>query len=300
MRACLLLVAAALGVPLAPVRAGAQEVGRSPLELVEYWDGVYNAAYLDYQAALARFENLDNNWDRLNDEYLQQHESNPARAERVLGEIQLLSHERTRVEGQVRSTLGEWQDVGDSFIEALDNYLEILNNAIRGTPVGDSAQESIALYNTWRARLEEIESQLGGSRTLELEPMPEVVARDDDTAEDLEGKATLVENRALRASAGVAVLETKIAALRRRLERDRSTADMADRISRFGEMTIPLTPTTEGGGVTVGDSAAVDLTQTPEQRIELLETFRDETIAFVEQLLERATELRAEAARRRT
>lgn len=300
MRACLLLVAAALAVPFAPVRAGAQEVGRSPLELVEYWDGVYNAAYLGYQHALATFESLDNTWDRLNDEYLQQHESNPARAERALIEIQQLSPERTRAEGRVRSTLGEWQDAGDSLIDALDNYLEILNNAIRGTPVGDSAQESIALYNTWRARLEEIESQLARSRPVELEPMPEVVARDDDTAEDLERKATLVENRARRESAFVVVLEEKIASLRRRLERDRSTADMADRIRRFGEMTIPLTPTTEGGGVTVGDSAAVDLTQTPEQRIELLETFRDERIAFVEQLRERARELREEAARRRT
>ena len=96
MRACLPLVAAALAVPLTPVRSGAQEVGRSPLELVEYWDGVYNAAYFGYQAALAEFENLDNDWDRLNDEYLQQHESNPARAERVLGEIQLLSHEENQ------------------------------------------------------------------------------------------------------------------------------------------------------------------------------------------------------------
>ena len=299
MRACLLL-AAVMAATLAPGRARAQEVGRSPLELVEYWDGVYEAAYHGYLFAAAEFQNLDDNWNRLNDEYLQQHESNPARAERILGEILSLSPERTMAEGRVRIALGEWQEVGDSFISALDDYLEILNNTIRGTPLGDSLDESISLYNTWHERLEEVESQLAPSLSLVLEPMPEVVARDDDTAEDLERKATLLENRALRDSAVVVELEDRIATLRRRLERDRSTADLSARIRRFGEMTVPVEATTEGVGVNVADSAAVDLTQTPEQRIELMEAYRDEMISFVEQLLERATELRAEAARRRT
>lgn len=296
MRACLLL-AAALAATLAPERARAQEVGRSPLELVEYWDDVYDVAYLRYQTALAEFESLDNNWNRLNDEHLQQHQSNPARANRILGEILSLSPERTMAEGRVRIALEEWQEVGDSFISALDDYLEILSNTIRGTPLGDSLDESISLYNTWLERLEEVENQLARNLSLALEPMPEVVARDDDTAEDLERKATLLENRALRDSAVVVELEDRIATLRRRLERDRSTADLSARIRRFGEMTVPVEATTEGVGVNVADSAAV---VTPEQRIELMEAYRDERISFVEQLLERARGLREEAARRRT
>ena len=300
MRACLLPVAAAVAVTVAPVPVTAQEVARSPLELVEYWNSVYEAAYHTYLAAAAEFQSLDDNWNRLNDEYLQQKESNPARANRILGEILSISPERTSVEGRVRTTQREWEDVGDSLIDALDNYLEILNNTIQGTPLGDTAGgSSIALYRTWSARLEEIESQLAASQSLELEPMPEVVARDDDNAADLERKARLLENRAVRDSAVVVELEERIASLRRRLERDRSTEDLATRNRRFGDMTVPVEATTEGAGVNVADSAAVDLTQTPEQRIELMEAYRDEMIAFVEQLLERATELRAEAARRR-
>lgn len=297
MRAFLLLAAAALAVTLAPSRGGAQEVGRSPLELVEYWDDVYIAASLRYQAAAAEFDRIDGNWNRLNDEYLQQLESNPARAERILGEILSLSDERTIKEGQVRIELGEWQEAGDSFIGALDNYLEILNNTIRVTPLGDSLDESISLYNFWHERLETVESDLAPTNLLlVLEPMPEVVARDDDTADDLERKATLLENRALRDSAVVVELEDRIATLRRRLERDRSAADLSARIRRFGDMTIPVVPTTEGGPEIVGDTTAA---QTPEQRIELMEAYRDERIARVEQLLARASELRAEAARRR-
>ena len=299
MRAFLLLVAAAMAVTLAPVRAQAQEVGRSPLELVEYWSGAYDVAHLRYQTALATFQILDANWNRLNDERLQQLESNPARAERILGEILSLSPERTRVQGQLESTRREWQDVGDSFVDALDDYLEILSNTIRGTPLGDSLDESISLYNTWHEVLEQVESDLALNLTLELEPMPEVVARDDDTADDLERKATLLENRALRDSAVVVGLEDEIATLRRRLDRDRSTADLSARIRRFGDMTIPVVPTTEGGPEIVGDTTAADLTLTPEQRIERMEEYRDERIARVEQLLARATELRAEAARRR-
>ncbi len=298
MRACLLLVAA-LAATLAPVRASAQEVGRSPLELVVYWDRVYEAAYHRSRAAAADFQSLDNNWNTLNDEYLQQLESNPARAERILGEILSLSPERTRVQGQLESTRREWHDVGDSFVDALDNYLEILSNTIRGTPLGDSLDESISLYNRWHEVLEQVERDLALNLTLELEPMPEVVAREDDTAEDLERKATLLENRALRDSAVVVELEDRIATLRRRLDRDRSTAELSARIRRFGDMTIPVTPTTEGAAVTVGDSAAVGLTQTPEQRIEFMEEYRDERIARVDRLLQRASELLAEAARRR-
>ncbi|MDE2782715.1 MAG: hypothetical protein OXK77_07145 [Gemmatimonadota bacterium] len=299
MRAFLLLTAAAVAATLAPSRAGAQEVGRSPLELVEYWNGVYDAAYRRYEAAAAEFRVLEENWNRLIDERLQQVESNPARAERILGEILSLSTERTIAQGQVRVETEEWEQVGDSFIGALDNYLEILNNTIRGTPLGDSLDESISLYNFWHERLEEVERQLAPNLLLVLEPMPEVVARDDDTAEDLERKATLLENRALRDSAGVVEIEEKIATDRRRLERDRSTADLSARIRRFGDMTIPVVPTTEGGPEIVGDTTAADRTQTPEQRIELMEAYRDEMIARVELLLERARELRAEAARRR-
>ena len=79
-----------------------------------------------------------------------------------------------------------------------------------GYAAGDSLDESISLYNFWHERLETVESDLAPTNLLlVLEPMPEVVARDDDTADDLERKATLLENRALRDSAVVEELEDK-------------------------------------------------------------------------------------------
>ena len=299
MRPCLLLAATALAVTVQPVHLTAQEGGRSPLELVEQWYDVYDVAHLSYQTALRIFQNLDGNWDRLNDEFLQQLERNPARAERLLGEIQQLSAERTRAQSAVRAAQRQRQDAGDSLIEALDNYLEILNNIIQGTPLGDSIEDSVTRYNEWNRRLQEVEAELAPSLSLELEPMPEVRAGDDDTADELRRKADYLESRARRESATVQKVEEKIVSLKKRQERDRSTADVRARLARFGDMTVPVAATTEGAGVTVADSAAVDLTQTPEQRIELLETFRVEIIVRVDQLLERARELREEAARRR-
>lgn len=298
MRPCLLL-AAALAMTVQPVRLAAQEGARSPLELIEDWYEVYLAAYHRYQATVGDFRIVEGDWDRRNDEYLQLRETNPARADRILGEIQQLSAEKTRAESGVRAAQREWQDAGDSLIQALDNYLEILNNAIQGTPLGDSIEELVRQYTMWDRRLEEVEAQLAPSLSLELEPMPAIVARDDDTAEDLELKAKSLENRARRDSALVLDVEDKIASLKKRQERERSTADLRARIARFGDMTVPVEAATGEAGVTVADSAAVDLTQTPEQRIEDLETFRDEMIARVDQLLERARELRQEAARRR-
>lgn len=300
MRHCRLLAATALAVTVLPVRMAAQEVGRSPLGVVEYWNDVYSAAYHQYQAKRGEFGIVDGRWDMLIEQFHQQHEQNPARADRLLGEIQQLSADRTRAQSAVHAARRQWEDAGDSLVEALDNYLEILNTTIRGTPLGDSTRESITQYRTWNNRLQEVEAEIAPSLSLTLEPMPEVVARDDDSAADLDSKARIVENRARRDSATIVVVEDKIASLRKRQDRDRSTADLRSRIERFSDMTVPVETTTEGVGVNVPDSTEVGLKQTPEQRIQALETFRDEISARVHQLLERAGELREEAARRRS
>ncbi len=298
-----LLLAAALAMTVQPVRLAAQEDAQSPLELVEDLYEAYLAAYRRYQMTAGDFRIMEGEWDRLNNEYLQLRGTNPAHADRILGEIQQLSADKTRAESGVRAKQREWQDAGDSLIEALDNYLEILDNAIQGTPLGDSIEESTRQYTIqyimWNQRLEKVEAQLAPSLSLELEPMPEVVARDDDTAEDLELKAGSLENRARRDSALVLDVEDRIASLKKRQLRERNTADFRDRIKRFGDMNIPVEAAAEEAGVNVADSSAVDLTQTPEQRIVDLETFQDEMIVRIDQLLERARELREEAARRR-
>ena len=300
MRGGLLPVAAALAVSLAPSGALAQEAGRSPEELVQYWSDLYDAAFREYQDALLEFQPLDSIWNALDEERKQLIESNgnPADIRRITGEMQSRSNARQRATGRRDRAKAQWENVADSFMDALDNYLTILANAF-GATAGAEQDELTNQYNRWLESLEQVERDLGPNLSLELGPLPDVVARDDDTPQDLERKARSLEDRARRDSAAVAGVEERIAALERRLARDRSTEGFSARIRRFGDMTIPLVPITEGGPEIVGDSTAADLTQTPEQRIELLETLRDRMVARVEQLLARARELREEAARRR-
>ncbi len=294
-----MLAAVVLALAGQPVAVLGQNSDQSPLDLAIWWEDRYEESFLRYEYERAQFERIERDWNRLNDEFLQQRERNPASAERILGEIQQLSADRTRAQGTVRRAQQEWQDIGDSFIGAMDNYLEILNRLIQGTPLGDSALELNNRYRTWDERLKEVERDLAPNRSLELTPMPEVQAREDDTADELDRKADYLEGRARRDSAVVVDVDARIELLTKRQIRDRSTADLRARIARFGDFTVPVETEGVAQDAGIADSAEVDLTLTPEQQIEQLQTFRDEILARVDQLLERARELRAEAERRR-
>ncbi len=295
MRLSVLLAAALLATVVAPCRVAAQG---NPLEVVETWDGEYEAAYHGFMAAVEEFQIVDREWDRLNQEYGQVRDRDRERSDRLLAEIQQLSAERTRTQSAVRSTRQHWYDTADSFIDALDDYLDILSNEIQGTPLGDSIEDRVDQFARWNNRLKEVEAQLGPRLSLELQPMPDVRARDTDTPEDLEFKASLLENAAEIVDNLVQDVEEIVAALKRRQERDRSHEDFMASNRRFETNIVPVGAGSDDTRVGVADSTDVDLSQTPEQRIESLETFRDEAAERRDQLLERATELREEAARR--
>ena len=295
MNAVRALVLAALAA-LAAAPAAAQVTTRSPLEWVEHWDEIYEAAYRDHEARVSQLRVLNSEWDRLNSEYNQVRGRDEGRSQRLLAEIQQRHAERSQAIGAVRTAEGVWYDAGDAFLGALDSYLEILTSSIQQTPLGDSIDEMIARFDAWDARFKEVEAQLGPRISLAIEPMPEIRARDDDTAGDLRLKASLLEDRARRDAELREDIELEIAELERRQERDRSRAAFRARIERFGSEIVPIgaAPERVGGA----DSTAVDLTQTPEQRIERLRVLSDEIEVWREQLLEKAQELRDEAERR--
>ena len=295
-RRCASVFVHTLLVVLVPSLAGAQVTSQSPLELVEQWDEVYQAAYDAYEAEVSRLRVLNSEWDRLNTEYNQLRGRDEDRSRTVLAEIQQRNEERSGAISAVRAAEREWYTAGDSFVNALDNYLEILSQTIQGTPLGDTVDDLVAQFDAWDERLREVEQQLGPRLPMEIEPMPEIRARDDDTAGDLRLKASLAEDRARRDAELIADIEQEIADLERRQERDRSRQAFRLRRERFESEIVPIgtDPARVGGA----DSTDVDLTQTPEQRIERLQGLRDQLVEWREELLEKALELRAEADRR--
>ncbi len=295
MRPPLLLAATALAATVAPLRLAAQE---NALAVVENWNQVYDAAYHNYQGKLGDFQILDADWVRLNDELEQVRQTNPRRIRLLLPEIQQLSEERTVVLNEVRAAERAWRDAGDALVSALDGYLDLLSLQIRDPPVGDSVNDLVDEYDRWSRRLEEVETQLGPRLPLELRPMPDVRALDTDTPVQLRNKARLLEEEARRVNNLLVYVQEEIDALRRRLERERSSADLQARRDRFEVNVVPVGTTVEDPQVAVTDSTGVDLALTPAQRLERLETFRDEVEARRDQLLEQAQELRDEAERR--
>lgn len=295
MRIPLLLAATALAATVAPLRLAAQE---NALAVVENWNQVYDAAYHNYQGKLGDFQILDDDWVRLNDELEQVRQTNPRRIRLLLPEIQQLSEERTVVLNEVRAAERAWRDAGGALVSALDGYLDLLSLQIRRPPVGDSVNDLVDEFNRWSQRLEEVEAELGPRLPLELRPMPDVRALDTDTPVQLRNKARLLEEEARRVNNLLVYVQEEIDALRRRLERERSSADLQARRDRFEVNVVPVGTTVEDPQVAVTDSTGVDLALTPAQRLERLETFRDEVEARRDQLLEQARELRDEADRR--
>ena len=295
MRSLLLLATTALAAAVTPLRLEAQE---NVLSVVENWNQVYDAAYYNYQGKIGAYRIVDAEWVRLNEELERARQTNARSRGRLLAEIQQLSGEKTVAESEVRAARREWYEAGDALISALDGYLDLLNREIQRTPIGDSINDRIEEFNRWNRRLEEVEGQLGPRLSLELRPMPDVRALDTDTPVQLRNKARLLEEEARRVNNSLADVEEEIAALRRRQDRERSRADFQARLDRFDINVVPVGPAVDDPTVAVTDSTAVDLALTPEQRLENLETFRDEVEARRDQLLEQARELRDEAGRR--
>jgi len=295
MRIPLLLAATALAATVAPLRLAAQE---NALAVVENWNQVYDAAYHNYQGRDGDYRIVDAEWVRLNDELEQVRQNNPRRIRLLLAEIQQLSEERTAVANEVRAAERAWRDAGDALVSALDGYLDLLSLQIRRPPVGDSVNDLVDEFNRWSQRLEDVEAELGPRLPLELRPMPDVRALDTDTPVQLRNKARLLEEEARRVNNLLADVQEEIDALRRRLERERGSADLQARRDRFEVNVVPVGTTVEDPQAAVTDSTGVDLALTPAQRLERLETFRDEVEARRDQLLEQARELRDEADRR--
>ncbi len=291
----LLLLAAAIMAATADVgRLTGQERPGDPLEesVRERLDA-YNGALAGLERAQQDLRDFDDEiWEPLNEQFaLARSSDNDREKDRLLGRIQHESPRRTELQSAETAAEREWELAAQSLISHVDSYLD---DFVQRTTRGDTSDDLQGQYDYWYSILTEVEARMEQHAPLELGPLPEVRALDDDTPADLEGKALVLTNRATADSLLLADLEDRIATERRRWQRQMAYEDMA---IRNRQTETPVAATT---GVTgAADSVAVDLTQTPEQRIESLESLREDYIARIEQLRERARTLRSEAERRR-
>ena len=258
--------------------------------------GAYNLALEGLeQAQLALRQFNEETWEPLNEQHqLAHNRGNDREKDRLIGEIQNETPRRTRLQGAVRAAEREWERAAQTLISHADSYLDQLNIDIRNSSLEDGSEDLLQQFEEWNAILTEVQIRLEESSPLMVEPLPEARALADDSPADLEAKARLLESRAASDSLLAVGLEEQITTERRRWQRQLAYEDMTIR-NRHNE-----TPVVGASDVTgAADSVAVDLTQTPAQRIENLENLRDEYIARVGQLLERARALRQEAERRR-
>ncbi len=290
----LLLVAATLAATADAGRLASQERPVDPLEAsVRERLDTYNRALERLEQAQADFRGFDAEiWEPLNAQYaLALGRGDDRESDRFLGEIQHESQRRTELQSAETAAEREWERAAQSLISHVDSYLD---DFVQRTSRGDTSVDLQGQYEYWYNILTEVEARLEQHSPLELGPLPEVRALADDTPADLEGKALVLENRATVDSLLVADLEDRIATERRRWQRQ---LDYEDWSIRNRQTEPPVGATTGVAGS--ADSVAVDLTQTPQQRIESMQSLREEYIARIEQLRERARTLRLEAERRR-
>ncbi len=269
----LLFAAGLLSAALLPGALPAQERGTSPQQLVTDAQKVYDAAKAKHQADSAQVQLIQHRWDQLFEQLgaaRDQGEDDEVR--RLLGELQLLDEEKTRMERQAIESQQAWIRSGNVLSDRLDNYLEVLSDQIEASPLG-ADDEASNLYIQYEERLEGLEDELP-PEPFELEPMYEVEISPGDGPREIRNKLRLVENRVDKLQELLAELNRDIEALERRQIRERRMRDRAADRDRFGDDEFPTGDRANvTGGVEIADTAAVKLTL--EDRIEQKKSLRD-------------------------
>ncbi len=271
-------------------------------QVVDDWEGRYEVARDNYQAAYQEWEYYESRWEQLMEEFGRaQTEEDERRTTDILAQLQELSRERDRAEGTLRIRKEEWHDASEGLISALEARIELQVQQMERSPVG-SNPDVLAVYNLYSDRLQEVESEtdteLGPRRELELPPMPDMQVQPDDTRSEIGFKIRSLRNRIAVLEDLSSELDGKIAQLENRQRWERTRDDFNAGLRGFDDVVVPVTPRS-GTTTAVGDTTAVDLELAPlETRIARLTGLRDSVLERIEQLEEKVEDFQREAERR--
>lgn len=293
------LLIGALAAAGAPAALGAQG---DLSQVVDDWEGRYEVARDNYQAAYQEWEYYESRWQQLMEEYGRaQDADDERRSNEILAQLQDLSQERGRAESALRIRKDEWHDASEGLISALEARIELQVQQMERSPVG-SNPDLLAEYNLYSARLAEVESEteteLGPRRELELPPMPDMQIQPDDTRGEINFKIRNLQNRITVLEDLSSELDAKIAQLENRQRWERTRDDFNAGLTGFDDVVVPVMPRS-GATTAVGDTTAVDLALQPlETRIARLTEFRDSVLERIGQLQEKVEDFQREAERR--
>lgn len=253
----------------------------------------YNSAKARYEAADAEVLRIQGAWNRLMD----LHSAAVARDDdddvlRLRGQLQELSGPKHRAENARQARHEERLAVGDSLMDALNNYLDALDDRIWSSQVG-SDDNANTRYNDYEKRLRELEQELESvspESPVEL-VMPEVEIRPEDGLRDIRRKLNQLEDMVKDADNLLATLDRQIERLvKRQVREERRRRNRRD---IFDDNTDPTGVGTDVTGGTVGtDTTMVTLPKPLEERIAEKKEFREEVSDHLIRLRARAEEIR--------
>jgi len=293
------LLIGALAAAGAPAALGAQG---NLSQVVDDWEGRYEVARDNYQAAYQEWEYYESRWQQLMEEYGRtQAAEDERRTAEILAQLQDLSQERDRAESALRIRKDEWHDASEGLISALEARIELQVQQMERSPVG-SNPDLLAVYNQYSDRLDEVETEtgteLGPRRELELRPMPDMQIQPDDTRGEINFKVRNLQKQDHGPRGPVWRAGRKIAQLENRQRWQRTRDDFDASLRGFDDVVVPVMPRS-GATTAVGDTTAVDLARQPlETRIAMLTEVRDDVLERIEQLQEKVEDFQREAERR--
>ena len=256
----------AMGVPAGLV---AQVTASSPYDHVLALQAAYEEAKVNHDAARLAADRLQREWNRMLEEHAAASQSgDKGRVRELLAQFQERSGPKNRAENAWRKSQEAWIAAGQAVISAIDGYLDILWEAMQRSVGG---AEDSALYNGLERELRMVEQELP-EEPLELEPMPEVELRPQDTPREIQYKVRVIENRVAFYERLLAELDRDIASLTKRKRREQNRRDSQGARERFGDGTVP---TGDQRRHRI-DGAVVVILEPIEVRIEKKKTLRGE------------------------
>ena len=274
---------------LAPPGVSAQE---SPREKADRLRLEYNSAKAQYDADNAEVQRIRYQWNQL----MIQHSAALDRDDdddvlRLRGQLQERSGPKHRAENARRASREEWLAAGDSLMDALNDYLDTLDDQIRSSQVGSDDTAS-KLYDQYEEELREVERELASeSQELPELVMPEVEVRPEDGPRDIRRKLNLLEDKVKDTEDLLATLDRQIERLIKRQVRENRRKPGGDIFDDNVDPTGVGTDVT--GGTQVTDTAVLTLEVKPlEVRIAEKKEFREEVNDHLNQLMARAEEIR--------
>ena len=274
---------------LASSGLSAQESRREEVRRLRF---AYTEAKAQYEANEAEVQRILYDWNQLMD----RHSAALARDDddevlRLRGQLQERSGPKHRAENARRASHEEWLAAGDSLMDALNDYLDTLDDQIRSSQVGSDDTAS-TLYDQYEKELRELEQELASeSREPPELVMPEVEIRPEDGPRDIQRKLNLLEDKVKDTEDLLATLDRQIERLEKRQVREERMEIIRRDI--FDDNTDPTRVGTDvTGRAEATDTTSVTLPVPLEERIAEKKEFREEVNDHLSRLKARAAEIR--------